>query len=658
MWVGRSAVLAVWAAMLLPGAAPAFGGVGAAASTACSSDSDSCEGTYTSLFAISHDHNDPDTIVLYRVAVPAFSTGTDWGDADNGFFYRVTVSDAEGTVSDTFDRVPFNGVGVGSDGRPELPAFHFIIPADVSTDGYDTQLQIEACSSQYQSQSGTTPECANTLWSETFTALPAPSVGSPSFGSATVSFTGASSSSLSIPNNGVYPGVITVEVSTNSGSLSDDDIEWLYNHIVFFDQDAGVYTNDIFDATGSSHRSAGILTLKEAAYEDPSTGKYRTKYGSTSSFTGVSESSERQLFVYTLDTLGTASFQIGMQYIYDKSEDCTGFINNGPGSIASTCDLSSAKLTASSTITPSLSLTPDSGESGIVTAYPLNSVTAGEAENRIIRFAPTQNGAICGSVVNPLAINESTTAYNPPNYVIDDDAAAAWGKIFPRALYYVVPTGFGNCDSTTAPFCNMTSRYAAYVPHYADSNGAYGSLNGGSTSETIVGRAALADQYALETLITSKQNSLVWFDNCGYGYLYEECAECEYSLGTRLNLPDPPDDRDKYTYTITNNLDYPIAFGKECCASWYQQNEFDRRLGAAAGDRRRLRHVRLGEGVGDLPHAVQLGGDAGLQRHHRRAALQALAEPRRRGNVRLFGRSLVGIDRRFRPLQRRDRGQR
>ncbi len=97
-------------------------GVGAPAVLECDPASDSCEHANTSLFAISHAFTDPDNTVLYRVSVPAWSTGTDWGDGTNGFFYQATVND-----TDTFTYVPFNGVSVGADDRPMLPPFSFIV---------------------------------------------------------------------------------------------------------------------------------------------------------------------------------------------------------------------------------------------------------------------------------------------------------------------------------------------------------------------------------------------------------------------------------------------------------------------------------------------------------------------------------------------------
>ena len=80
----------------------------------CSSSSDACAGEYSNLFAISHSYLDSD-ILLMRVSIDAWSTGTAWGDGTNGFFYRATAG------ADSWDYVPFNGFAVGQEGQPELP---------------------------------------------------------------------------------------------------------------------------------------------------------------------------------------------------------------------------------------------------------------------------------------------------------------------------------------------------------------------------------------------------------------------------------------------------------------------------------------------------------------------------------------------------------
>jgi hypothetical protein len=71
----------------------------------CDASTDTCVHTHTRLLAVSHAFVDPDNTVYYRVTVPAWSTGTDWGDGTNGFFYRATVS---GSTTKTTTYVPFN----------------------------------------------------------------------------------------------------------------------------------------------------------------------------------------------------------------------------------------------------------------------------------------------------------------------------------------------------------------------------------------------------------------------------------------------------------------------------------------------------------------------------------------------------------------------
>ncbi|MDX2166834.1 MAG: hypothetical protein SF182_07210, partial [Deltaproteobacteria bacterium] len=103
-------------------------------------------------------------------------------------------------------------------------------------------------------------------------------------------------------------------------------------------------------------------------------------------------------------------------------------------------------------------------------------------------------------------------------------------------------------------------------------SGDFGTLNGGSTDQPLIGSFTLADEYALGDIAASTVNTLQWFDNCGYGYAYEESGDTDPTLGTRKQLPTPPDSRTAYQYAITNHLSGAIVLGKECCASWYQEN--------------------------------------------------------------------------------------
>ena len=113
----------------------------------------------------------------------------------------------------------------------------------------------------------------------------------------------------------------------------------------------------------------------------------------------------------------------------------------------------------------------------------------------------------------------------------------------------------------------------AYLPHYANTKGNCGTLNGGSTNEPLIGSFSLADEYAIGDISSSSTNMVQWFDNCGYGHSYQESGDTSPALGTRKQLPSPPNNGKTYQYAIVNNLSYPIVFGKECCASWYQENQ-------------------------------------------------------------------------------------
>jgi len=128
-----------------------------AATISCASDSDSCQGDNSSLFAIAHSWTDPETDVLYRVAIPAWSVGADWTGEHNGFFYQAVVHQSDGSGESSY-YVPFNGIRIGAEGRPEIPAFHFIVSADVAAAG--ASLDIKACSSDYAyTGSVKTPTC-------------------------------------------------------------------------------------------------------------------------------------------------------------------------------------------------------------------------------------------------------------------------------------------------------------------------------------------------------------------------------------------------------------------------------------------------------------------------------------------------------------------
>ena len=543
--------------------------------------------TRTSLFAIAHSYTDPTGTVLFRVSVAGWSTGTAWGDGTNGFFYQATTN---GSAAETLVFVPFNGMAVDSDGDPALPPFSFIVPA--GTDA--TSITITACASN---QVGTlvtddcgeeqyVPSCTTPLWSETYAPLTTPSVGPAPSALVDGSLDFDATSVVTVQNTGVYPGALTLSPPSD---LSSSDQAWLYNHLVFFDDDGNPYTNDIFD--DCSHPSIGVLTIDEAAYALPGESTYATKYGTTATLTSAT-APDRQFFFYTWDQQQTSAIDVGAQFIFDYSSNCPGWINGGPGSIAGTCELDeltvaarprgSAALQGVSlgdgrvegsggpagdlpAIAPYAQVIPENTTGTFSTS---TSAQAGTQENRTVAIDGEIGVSLCEYALNPLAVNDAD-AYNPPDYVIDD-GAGDWGS-FPQGLSYIVPSGFGTCGNA-APFCESAADYTAYIPHYADTDGNFGTLNGGSTSEALIGSFALADEYAIGGIAAATANTLLWFDNCGYGHAYEESAGTDPALGTRKALPSPPNSGTTYQYQVTNQLTYPIVLGKECCASWYQEN--------------------------------------------------------------------------------------
>jgi hypothetical protein len=548
----------------------------------CDPASDHCDHARTSVLAVAHAYTDPDNTVYYKVTVDAAPTGTDWGDGTNGFFYQAVVN---GTTTSTY--VPFNGMAVGDDNRPMLPRFSFIVAADVSAGEQSTTLEVDLCASDYQTGSG--PTCTKRLWTDTYTSLPVPSVGlgpaSDPFGFfPDVLFPGETGSSVAVPNNGVYPGVLEIcpsmDTSTcvSPGALSDEQVQWFYDHLLFFDLHGNAYTNDIFDDSSSERRSMGVLTLEEAAFPVSAT-EYRTRYGSTTAIRARDLPLE-QFFFYTKNTSPETpipAITVGVQYLYDD-ESCNGYL---PGS-----GCGSSNVSGDVDFSTAASVSPVSALDGNVVANPATNATAGQLETRSIEFKTRGANSTCTEAVNPLAVNPAGSPSgagelqpNRPNYVIDDNQSlsALWGKRFVPGLYYVLPTGFGNCATDQQPFCDLTSGYAAYVPHYTPEGG---QLNGGSTDQTFVDGFILADQYQLPDLSSSTTNALVWFDNCGYGYVYDECSSgCTATLGTRKKtLPTPPPTPPAgtiYTYTVANKRPGAVVFGKECCASFYQQEQLD-----------------------------------------------------------------------------------
>ncbi len=601
----------------------ALGSAGSTTTATC--DGDTCKGSHSTVLAIAHDYNDPANTILYRVTLPEQVTGTAFGDGTNGFFYR-TSTDGGSTYSSI---VPFNGIGMNAAGAPTLRPFSFIVKAPSTA----TALTVEACVSNYLSDATGGAECNKVLWSDDYSALPSPTVAASTLPSSLA--LEYLSNSVTVRNNGVYGARVLLKPSATA-TLTEAQIEWLYDHLVFLDANSNVYTNDVLaDSTASP--SFAALSVEEAAHPTTSAGTtFNTKYGQIAQPVTPNDPSvtpNRYFWVYSTNTSNAGSGQsvpISVGWLYDASADCPGALSGDDNSKSSTCGVptpppsqaasdcpdpaagdgsgaanctdpgqSQAQAPAPAATqapapaqakAPSSSNTPVPapalGASNAVlemtvldgtgaTVQSQSQYAAGTRYVRTVSLVPTDTSNLCTAPVNPLAVND-VNAVNLPNYVIDRKTASSqdpWTKVFPSALYYLEPTGFGNCDGAEAPFCQLTSSYTAYVPGYVDENGLGGSLNGNSTSSPLLGSAngtfKVFDQYTLNGLAEAGTNTLVWFDNCGYGHLYED-----ESLSGRLKLP--PGDKISslpvFNYTVTNKLDEPIVFAKECCASLYQEN--------------------------------------------------------------------------------------
>jgi hypothetical protein len=529
---------------------------------------DTCQHAHTTLVAIAHSNTDPMDTVLYRVIVQdpngqELSTGTDWGDGVNGFFYQATVDAGSAATY-----IPFNGVGVGSDNRPTLRRFSFIVPASTSAGS----ITIKACATNYQG--GTTTTCTQTLWSDTFNALPPPDTSGPPWGSS-ASLEFESSNDVAVVNNGVYGGMISLHV-VDSFSQQDIDLttpgyaEWFAKHLVFLDSKVNAYTNDLFG------EEFAALPLDEAAYPvSPGSTMYRTKYGVTTAV--ESKPTEAAYFFYAKTTSTGSGFGAAAKFLYDTP--------TSPGNLGGAAGTGSDGLVGGASAigcggeSPCKMITFEAPSSDVNV---IQQAQAGTQETRTICLTSgdqcftTSEEKICSAATNPVAVN-TAEALNLPDYVVDRTIPNGdWGATFPPALYYVVPSGFGNCNADRTPFCDRQSGFFGYVPHYVDLNGQTGVVQGGSTAEPLIGAFSLADEYVLDQLSSSTQNRLIWFDNCGSGHTYLECVgDCtgeQGSLGTRITLPSPPSGFSKRRYTIVNNLPSAVVFSKECCASWYRSN--------------------------------------------------------------------------------------
>jgi hypothetical protein len=518
--------------------------------------SDVCNQAHTTLFAISHAPNDPVNTVLYRITVATWSPGTNFGDGNNGFFYQVSLAN-NGTPVATHTYVPFNGVGVSSSGQPQLPQFSFIYAADLSGYSVDAlSLSVTACSSNY-SFSGSDPACSTSYWTDTYASLITPSVGPPPFeGGASITI--SETASVTVPNTGVYPVPLTFQLESFEGSpiTSESAADWIYDHFIFIDEDGNPYTNDLYDVSPPERRSFGFLPIDMAGYSDPTApSQYLTKYGPQTQLTAASFPAQ-EYFFYSRDQFqpdGVTGFNVVAAYSYDNATNCTTVSGTERCGVPTPGAIGNTKFT----------LYPSSSShvgGGSVSVEP--DVIAGSQEIRT--FTVNTGSGSCTQAVNPLAINVSGSAYNLPNYVLDtlENETGNWGLAFPTALYYVTDTGFGSCDATLTPFCERTTGYVGYTPHYDNGDG---SLNGGSTTGSQITSFTLADEYQVGSAETT--NTLIWFDNCGYGYAYNDD-----NVSGRKPLPTPPTNFKTYTYSVANSLSYPIAFSKECCASNYQQN--------------------------------------------------------------------------------------
>ena len=421
-------------------------------------------------------------------------------------------------------------------------------------------MEIAACSSDPAAgSSSTAPQCTTTYWTDPYDPLPVPAVTpippvSVGIGTLTLGGSGA----VSLADNGVYADHLELQVDP---SLTQAQLDWLFDHLVYFDDQGNAYTNDVLG------QGIGILTLDEAAYSSPQDQRYHVKYGTGDPVSASTAPNEQRFFYTTL----AQTTKIGITVIYDSSDTCTGYIaNNGSRNV--NC---SSRGPAAPSINPQASVT---GLAWEPTSQAVTGTVAGIQQRRSVQLqvqtAVTDTSANCRPVLSPLAVAPSAAgaAQRPPNYVIDD---VDWSRRFPNGLYYVLGAGFGNCDlSAAAPFCEQTKGgqgYVGYIPHYL-ADGVGGTLNGGSNGGPEVTSMDLADEYELGDVGSATQNGLVFFDGCGYGHRYEE-PNVNVSLGTRKLLPDAPNGWTKLDYTVENTSGRALVFGKECCASWYQQNQ-------------------------------------------------------------------------------------
>lgn len=523
-------------------------------STACNGSTSLCDTPSSSIFAISHDYLDPDGTVLYRVSTPELPTTTNWGDKQNGFFYRTSYDG--GTTWKTY--TPFNGVGVNGDGNPTLRPFSFIVEVPTGS----SSLLVQSCAQATVTLSPT-QTCSVALRKDEFTTLPSPTAGTAPFPvGGTIDLSECTSGSCSMPGNGVYAFLQKV---TLSDTVPAADYQWVWDHLVWFDASGKAYLNNI------STQGVGVLTLGEAAFLNPADGNYYAKFGDQTPIDPPA-ANERYYFFYSTKSGTDGAVPLKPGIIHDKSTTCKGLIEES--NITDKACASPQAVPPPPTISPTASIELVDWSPSTTHTEPTE--VAGISQFRQIAFElqPSQTGSTCGSspkqgVANPLGVSSSTPgqAYNIPNYVINSTSANSWQTSFSDGLYYILPTGFGNC--TKAPFCDLsgstTAPYFGYVPQYYDANENGGPLNGLSTNQPTVSSVRLADEYAIGSISDTSSMSLVYFDTCGYGHEYTETAAERKTL--------PPPNQKSLSWAIQNSLPESVVVSKECCASLYQDNK-------------------------------------------------------------------------------------
>ncbi len=521
----------------------------------CDSIASRCTHNNSQLYAVAHQYGPSSDNIIYRINVPAWSPAdtvpdAGWNGNYNGFFYQVNVLQ-NGEITDSNYFVPFNGIHIGADRLPKMPAFHMFPLVQKNA---ETVLEVKACSSNYSGHDGV-PDCQQLFWSNTYSDLPDPVVfDKPPFAAFTTVYT-LRNSNLKVADNGVYSASLILKTNP---SLTPEQLQLIDNHTLFFRQGSGKhFSNDIH------HQGIGILEFDEATYLHVKDQLFHTRYGDGEAIEEPDGPSKR-LFFYATNL--ESDVEVGISSIFDLSGNCDGFIT-GIGSNVPDCSEHFSSGTPSFGLVSPLSIFDWKPETNATASH-----HAGLFRNRSIDIQLTAHendeNQFCEAILSPLAIypSEQEPAFRPVNYLISNKD---WEVDFPMGLYYVIDNGFGDCASQ-APFCHINSQFTAYMPHYYDTTGGFGLLNGGSTDKEIITGMRLADQYAIGSINDSDSNSLSFFDQCGYGHRYVE----NDLANARKALPAPPENWQQINFSISNELsDTPLVYAKECCASWYQKNE-------------------------------------------------------------------------------------